>query len=397
MVRSTGTNNGQSLNSRRIFRELYFASPLTKKELAQRTGLSKPTVSKALSDLGSGGLVAGKGRKDIPTGRKPIKYGLHGSHIYGIGVDLEIPELNLAAYDLSRRMVASKGRYLNMDELKNDPTGYLARTLERELIDLANQDELRGGTILGAGIASSGVVRGGKFRPFTKLDQSAEIELKEPLEEKLGFPTSFGNDVDFQLVSELDRLGPIEDANHIAIYFSARLSGNRRPMVRIGGSFAIDGKVGLGTGGGSGEFGHMSISTKNLSELPETKCGNETCLESFVNHHLNREAENNLPSAITEAIEQSLKDLIFAFGPSLVIVDLEAFPEVSEEIINELARFKKRTKGAIGFGDINIREPLDKNRSVTRGAAINHFNKLLLDPDNFSLVMKEGQNGNIRG
>ncbi|MFB6214310.1 MAG: hypothetical protein ABEI54_00430, partial [Candidatus Bipolaricaulia bacterium] len=165
---------------------------MTKKELTNNTGLSTPTVTKALSGLSSRNLIAEKGRKDIPTGRKPKKYGLNNNSIYGLGVDLEIPDLRLAVYDLSRRMIATKGSYMDMDDLQKDPPAYITKKLSREFKDLLYHEDIAENSIIGAGIATSGIVKDGKFRPFSRFGSSSDIGLKEPLENELGFPTSFG-------------------------------------------------------------------------------------------------------------------------------------------------------------------------------------------------------------
>ncbi len=376
------------VNQLRVFKELYYDSPLTKKELAETTDLSTPTVAKALSGLVSRELVNEKGRRDIPTGRKPITYGLNTNSFYGLGVDLEIPDLRIALYDLSRRKIASKGTYVDVGDLRDRPVSHLTNKLDHELQGLIYHEGLDENSIVGAGIAASGVVQEGSFRPFSRFESPSDIDLKEPLEDKLGFPTSFGNDVDLQLLSELDRLGPIEDPGHVALYFSARLSGKRQPTVRIGGSIAIGGELFLGGEGSAGEFGHMSISSTGDSRAPETKCGNANCLESFVNDELSDSDGFAVPKSVVDAIQQNIKDLVFAFSPSLIIIDLDAFPEITGQVMEELEVFTEGLKETMGLDKFEIREPLDKDRSVTRGAVINYFNKSLLDPKEFSTLMR---------
>jgi hypothetical protein len=377
------------VNQLRVFKELYYESPLTKKELAESTGLSTPTVAKALSGLISRELVNEKGRRDIPTGRKPITYGLNNTSVYGLGVDLEIPDLRIALYDLSRRMIASKGTYIDVDNLQERPVSHLTDKLDHELQGLIYHEGLDENSIVGAGIAASGVVQEGSFRPFSRFESPSDIELKGPLEERFGFPTSFGNDVDLQLLSELDRLGPIDDSGHVALYFSARLSGKRQPTVRIGGSIAIGGELFLGGGGSAGEFGHMSFSSPSESSYtPDTKCGNTNCLESYVNGELSDSDDFAVPKSVVGAIQQNIKDLVFAFSPSLIIIDLGAFPEITGQVMKELEVFTNQLKDTMGLEKVEIREPLDKDRSVTRGAVINYFNKSLLDPKEFSALMR---------
>jgi predicted ArsR family transcriptional regulator len=58
-----------------IFRE----GPVTRPELASRTGLSRPAVSAAVRRLEQAGLVGSAGARDGRRGRKPMSYGLRSA------------------------------------------------------------------------------------------------------------------------------------------------------------------------------------------------------------------------------------------------------------------------------------------------------------------------------
>jgi biotin operon repressor len=58
-----------------IFRE----GPVTRPELASRTGLSRPAVSAAVRRLEQAGLVGSAGARDGRRGRKPMSYGIGGN------------------------------------------------------------------------------------------------------------------------------------------------------------------------------------------------------------------------------------------------------------------------------------------------------------------------------
>ncbi|MCF7891331.1 hypothetical protein K9M78_08945, partial [Candidatus Bipolaricaulota bacterium] len=63
-------------------------------------------------------------------------------------------------------------------------------------------------------------------------------------------------------------------------------------------------------------------------------------------------------------------------------------PEISDEIISELDNFTAKLENTIGLGGVEIKKPINKDRSATRGAVINHFDQSLLDPDSFSTLME---------
>lgn len=382
------------LNQLSIFRKLYYCnSPLTQKELSSKTGLSIPTVAKALKGLGTTGLVKDKGLKDIPTGRKPTIYGLNNTSVYGLGVDLEIPDLRIAVYDLSRRMVANKGTYLDISKVRSDSLNYIPDRISEEYLELTEHEQLPRQSIVGAGLAAPGLVKDGEFRPFSRFTDAKKVNLEQALQERLDIPVSLGNDIDLQLMSELDRLGLVNKSDEVVLYFGARVSGKRRPVIRIGGSVAIGGSIFRGAWGSAGEFGHMSVSPEHEIDLPQTFCGNDNCLESFVNSKIARTDGSHVPEVIKDLIEQKIQDLIFAFSPSVIVIDLAAFPEITEEIIKELSEFVNELKTTVGIGDIKVREILDHDRSATRGSFIHHFNKLVRDPESFSTLV--GSSGKV--
>ncbi|MFW6049500.1 MAG: hypothetical protein ACOC88_04920, partial [Candidatus Bipolaricaulota bacterium] len=117
-------NNSHLVNKASVFESLSFDSPATIKQVAGSTRLSTPTVTKALSHLQEIGLVTEKGRKDQPKGRKPTLFGLSEGY-YWLGIDLEIPDLRIAVYDLAKRLIKSKKDFVCVDEQDGEVEKYL--------------------------------------------------------------------------------------------------------------------------------------------------------------------------------------------------------------------------------------------------------------------------------
>ena len=79
-----------------IFRE----GPITRPEIAAVTGLSKPTVSSAVSRLEHAGLVHAAGPRHGQRGRKPVAYVVSDGAGFVVGADIGGTNMRVAAADL---------------------------------------------------------------------------------------------------------------------------------------------------------------------------------------------------------------------------------------------------------------------------------------------------------
>lgn len=379
---STGNKHTNTL---KVFKTLYSHGSATIKQLSERAGLSKPTVKKALRNLGEKGLVIEKGQKDTPTGRKPVIYEFDGSTHYLLGIDMEIPDLRVALYDLSKRLIVSKSAYLNMEKLTQGQSGYVQETLINKIEDLVKGEGLDPSAILGLGVGVPGMVKEGSFKPFSRLESQNSIKLKESLEEALKIPVTIGNDVDLELLSELEYRELLNSPDIVAVYVAARMSGKIDPEVRIGGSIFQGGEIFRGANGSAGEFGHTSVALDLKEEFPRCRCGNDNCLEAFVNNKIKDLSQAIVPEEVKQALEQKLQDLIFIFNPSLLIIDLDAFPEITKEILSKIKNFSIALETRIGINELMIDIPTDSKMACTRGAIISSFSDLLKNPEKYAI------------
>ena len=95
-------------NERAVLEQLRAAGPSSRPDLARVAGLSKPTVSQALANLESAGLVRPVGPASPSLGRTAMLYEVDPSAGYVVGVDIGRAWIRVAAADLSGEIVARR-------------------------------------------------------------------------------------------------------------------------------------------------------------------------------------------------------------------------------------------------------------------------------------------------
>ena len=95
-------------NERALLECLRSAGPSSRPDLARVAGLSKPTVSQALANLESAGLVRPGGPASPSLGRTAMLYEVDPTAGYVVGVDIGRDWIRVAAADLSGEIVARR-------------------------------------------------------------------------------------------------------------------------------------------------------------------------------------------------------------------------------------------------------------------------------------------------
>jgi len=94
------------MNERAVFGEIFRLGPVSRPELAQVTGLSKPTISVALANLGRAGLVQEVGLRAGPAGRSALLYEARPEAGWVLAVDIGRAFVRLVLADLAGTIVA---------------------------------------------------------------------------------------------------------------------------------------------------------------------------------------------------------------------------------------------------------------------------------------------------
>jgi predicted NBD/HSP70 family sugar kinase len=99
------------MNERAVFAEIFRLGKVSRPELAQATGLSKPTISVALANLERAGLLRSVGLRAGVAGRSALLYEVRPQAGWVLAVDIGRAYVRLAVSDLVGQIVARRQAY----------------------------------------------------------------------------------------------------------------------------------------------------------------------------------------------------------------------------------------------------------------------------------------------
>ncbi|MFC0432619.1 ROK family transcriptional regulator [Kutzneria buriramensis] len=229
---------------------------ISRVDLANSSGLTAQAVSKIVTRLIDGGLVAESGQVAPTVGRPTTLLRLVPSARHAIGVHLDRDELRLVLVDLAGRVIAAEhrpGLVASIGELA-EPIRALASTVDSA-------------TLAGVGVGCPGPVdhRTGVLHRANRLPGWENAELGPMLTAALELPVIVDKDTNAAVLAELWATDvPRQTA---MIYVGTG----------IGAGLVLDGRVYRGARTNAGEFGHMIIALDG----PACVCGRRGCLEAL--------------------------------------------------------------------------------------------------------------------
>lgn len=241
--------------------------PLSRAELAERTAVSRPTVTRLVDDLVRVGLLReGESVPGSGPGRPSIPLTPSGAEYAALGLQVNVRRLTARLLDLS-------GVLLWEDSLDGDFAGSDPYEVLPQLIPLAQAglDAAQGRRVVGAGLALPGLV-----------DAATGHLLRAP---NLGWRDVPAADVVRAGLAEVDVR--VDNEATFAALTAARTAPGRPSGLRdflylsgevgIGGCAVLDGQVLRGRHGWAGEFGHVAVAGTGRP----CPCGSAGCLESY--------------------------------------------------------------------------------------------------------------------
>ena len=242
--------------------------PMSRADLARRTGLAPSALTQRIRDLIDEGLVTEAGKKESSTGRPPTLVSFNPDYASAIGVKIERTRLRAARVNLAGEVCA---RY----EADFDPSPEPS-----EIISLVEKaaEHLNGARILGVGISISGFVDTiNGIDIYSPILGWENVALAEPLEDRLDLPVHLENDVNALTLAESWHGAGADYRNFVCLTVGEG----------IGAGVVVGGSLYRGAFGGAGEAGHMMIDPSG----PKCRCGERGCLEVFASDQfLKREA-----------------------------------------------------------------------------------------------------------
>jgi predicted NBD/HSP70 family sugar kinase len=243
-----------------VLREIADGEPVSRAGVAQRTGLTRGTVSSLVEELIADDLVTELAAERGGTGRPASPLQLNRSGPAGLGVEIGVDDVGVCVVDLSGAVRAR--RRVPSDHRDREPAVGLDRAAELAA-EVVAEAGLR---VEGAGVALPGVVgRDGVLQRAPNLPRWVDVAVDAELAARLGLPVDVGNEADLAAVAELWFGAGPADFVHV--------SGG----IGVGGGIVLGGELFRGPGGRAGELGHVVVDPDG----PPCSCGGRGCLEQL--------------------------------------------------------------------------------------------------------------------
>lgn len=253
-----------SETARRINRDIVLelirtAQPISRAELARRSGLQRSTVSQIVEQLMREKWVKEGPVASAPRGRRPTLVGLN-EDLVSIAADIHPRRATLAVVDLNGRLLSR-----SVVSLTSDPG-----PSTKMLIDCMSemQKSLSRKSVEGVGISVPGRVDPATQRLiFAPNLHWPDFDLKRAIEARLGLPVKLENAATACLLAELtfSRLDGVSDAVLVTV------------SEGVGTGVFANGQLISGYNGMAGEFGHIPVDSSG----PRCACGQKGCWETF--------------------------------------------------------------------------------------------------------------------
>lgn len=274
--------------------------PLSRAELAKRTGLTKATMSLLVSMLVDDGVVReGEPSVQLSYGRPSTPLLIAGGRYCGIGLQVNTDGYGVIVLDLDGTVISE--RWVDADMSAPDADEVFA-----ELDALAMEQEAllaeRGCTVAGAGLALPGLVTGNMRLLMARNLGWEQLDLTR-FDVMRRLDVTAGNEANMAALAQIPGYAMRRDGDGIVgpsesfIYLSTD--------VGIGGAVVRNGHVEIGDHGFGGELGHTSVELRG----PVCRCGRRGCLETYAGRRAMVESAG-IASGSAAARRESVDELI---------------------------------------------------------------------------------------
>lgn len=213
------------------------ARPMSLAELGAATGVSLPTLRRAIADLQAARWVRIAGRAEATGGRPANLFGIDAGRYALVGVHLEHPGMRLVATDVV-------GEVLD-ERVPEGVASLVPEAVHAIVLDYltALRGRLPERTLLGLGLASPGFIdpQNGTVITIGRVPNWNHLPLAQRLGDASGLPVTIGNDVDAMAAVEFGANGDPRTYAYVGfsegVKFSMFLSG--KPYVGAFGNAGL--------------------------------------------------------------------------------------------------------------------------------------------------------------
>lgn len=232
-------------HARRIFDVIGEHGPVSRTEIGERTGLSKPTILNVIDELQHGGLIRSSTPNTGNVGRAPMMFEQDPSIGYVLGVDLGGSKVSVAVATIDGHVIGEHEEPTTQDGAKA-----LLAQLERLLKNVVRNSSATWKRVLAITIGSPGVVgRDGTVDLASNIPGLDALALGDSLSSLLKRPVVVENDVNVAALGELARGATSHCRNFVVLAIGTG----------IGAGIVINRQLVRGSSGRAGEISYMPI------------------------------------------------------------------------------------------------------------------------------------------
>jgi predicted NBD/HSP70 family sugar kinase len=314
----------KKLNEVRILNLVRYEGPISRIELAKKTGISKVAVSEIIRRLDDAGFILeiGKGTSTKRGGKRPTMIKINPQNGFVFGVEIHLKKATIALANLESKILQREVINYSKDTPAEDGLKMIFSIMNKMLEDssLEKQD------LVSIGIGIPGFSDYGEEETFftDTLKGFGHKLIGEKFVQKYGVPVTIENDVNAMTIGEQLLGAGRHEKNFAYIWIGEAL----------GSGIVVDGHLIRGHFGSAGEIGYLELGhiLADRSRLP--------------NLYSNQKFFGNVMSEehLTETIQLKLqwktgedKDKISNMGLSEIIDEYSSKYPIVHEILDEYA------------------------------------------------------------
>jgi predicted NBD/HSP70 family sugar kinase len=249
-------------NKQQILGMIKRNSPLSRADISAQLGLTKGTVSSLVNELLEAKICFESGPGESSGGRRPVLLLFNECAGYSIGIDLGVNYILGVLTNLNGVIILEEKRSRNNENYLETITH--VKKMIRHLLNSAPESPYG---VIGIGIGVPGIVnKEGDILLAPNLGWK-NMNLKSELETEFKLPVIVENEANAGAYGE-KQFGAGKEFENL-IYISAGIG--------IGTGIIINNQLYRGSGGFSGEMGHMIIKENGVS----CSCGSKGCWELY--------------------------------------------------------------------------------------------------------------------
>ena len=354
----------KNINKRIIFDLYREHGELTRVEVARMSGISMPSVIKAVASLTESGILEQLGARQTTVGRKPLELRFNPDAISAFGVDYEGERLSVG-------LVKIDGTVETMVE-RNTKTGMQHRVADdviecvRGILDKTDVSQRQ---IAGIGFGIPGVVnaadRSIAFAPIVGVNAPIDLEpVLRRIEEATSLPTYIDNDANVRALGELVTRRVRHHERTPDLVYLQHGTG-------LGAGMVLNGEVRHGTHNHCGEIGYY-VSTanapaaRNESGWLERQLNTRALREKFGFDIHNPTRQSEVIDYIIEMLTPAIANVVMLIDIDLVIYGGIIVDALGEELISRMAASVNR----VSFKEVRIERQLAERPGIVGAAAI---------------------------